>query len=487
MTYDWKRAVFYEIFPDRFARSERVEKVGVFEEWDSPPSVYGFKGGDLYGVVEHLDYLRDLGINAIYLTPVFTSTANHRYHTTDYFNVDPILGGMPAFDALIKSAHERDMRIIIDGVFNHASRSFLQFAHTAENGSASPYIDWFHFDQSALKDGGGIVPYGRMRGNSDIQKFGYRCWWGLPALPKFNTYNPEVIEFALKVARFWTERGIDGWRFDVPEEIENPDFWPLFCAQVREVNPSCYLTGEIWENGSSWVTENLFDSIMNYELAKKIIGFTVDESPAKSVVQNSNYRDIQPLDAESVADWIDSYFKLFDSESLLRQLNLLGSHDTPRTFTILRQNPRKHLFAHALIYLLPGLPCVYYGDEIGLTGGKDPHCRKTIPSEIFNNAFENSIYKGLSDLASLRKEHSVLRDGKYRRAIAKGDIFSFYRQDSETCFLCIFNKSRFGTAFKYPDEFQPSRLIYPAGGDLHDMLLAPHSFRIISGKTLQRF
>src|SRR5512147_1181519 len=142
-------AVFYQIFPDRFARSSRMPDLG-FETWDSPPTVHGLKGGDLYGIIEKLDYLSDLGITALYLNPVFASASNHRYHTYDYYNVDPFLGGNDALRALLDEAHKRDIRIVLDGVFNHASRGFWQFHHVLECGDGSPYRDWFLFDPERL-------------------------------------------------------------------------------------------------------------------------------------------------------------------------------------------------------------------------------------------------------------------------------------------------------------------------------------------------
>jgi len=169
-TPHWVRdAIFYQIFPDRFAKSERVAKPSNLEAWDAKPTNYGFKGGDLLGVAEHLDYLQDLGVNAIYFCPIFASTANHRYHTHDYYTVDPILGGNKAFKQLLDAAHQRNIRVIIDGVFNHASRGFYQFSHALENGAASPYLDWFHIHGFPLHAYEG--------------KAQYDCWWGIPALP----------------------------------------------------------------------------------------------------------------------------------------------------------------------------------------------------------------------------------------------------------------------------------------------------------------
>ena len=178
-TPDWvKHAVFYQIFPDRFARSSRLKHpAGVhFKPGGSPPEEQGFQGGDLLGIVDRLDYLRDLGITALYLTPIFAAAANHRYHTYDYYEVDPLLGGNEALRELLDQAHARDMHVVLDGVFNHASRGFWAFHHILENGANSPYLDWF------ITQGWPLRPY-----NSDAEHPpNYACWWGLPALPKFN-------------------------------------------------------------------------------------------------------------------------------------------------------------------------------------------------------------------------------------------------------------------------------------------------------------
>src|SRR5438093_2509104 len=159
-TPDWVRdAVFYQIFPDRFAISPRVAKPGPLEPWDAPPTQHGFKGGDLLGIVEHLDYLGDLGVNALYLTPVVASASNHRYHAYDYLRVDPLLGGDDALRELLDEAHERGMRVILDGVFNHSGRGFWPFHHLLEAGAASPYRDWLHIDPEFLEPGRALIAY----------------------------------------------------------------------------------------------------------------------------------------------------------------------------------------------------------------------------------------------------------------------------------------------------------------------------------------
>ena len=213
-TPDWvKHAIFYQIFPDRFARSPRTEqRRGLqFKPWGSPPEEQGYQGGDLRGIVDKLDYLQALGINALYLNPIFSSAANHRYHTFDYFTVDPLLGGNDALRELLDEAHARDMRVVLDGVFNHASRGFWPFHHILENGGNSPYIDWFTINGWPLR------PYIHDAGNPH----NYEGWWDMAALPKLNTNNPGVRDYLMEVARYWIDFGIDGWRLDVPAEIDD--------------------------------------------------------------------------------------------------------------------------------------------------------------------------------------------------------------------------------------------------------------------------
>src|SRR5262249_17350174 len=173
-------------------------------------------GGDLLGIVEKLDYLTDLGVNAIYLNPVFRAASNHRYDTADYYTVDPLLGGNDALRTLIDEAHARDVRIILDGVFNHVGRRFHQFISLLENGAVSPYVDWFSVREFPLN------AYDRGA------KPNYSAWWELPSLPKLRIEAPEVREFLMGVAEHWIAFGADGWRLDVPEEIADPEFWAEF-------------------------------------------------------------------------------------------------------------------------------------------------------------------------------------------------------------------------------------------------------------------
>lgn len=312
ITPEWvKDAIFYQIFPDRFAKSKRVPEKGLnLETWDSPPTIFGFKGGDLLGVAERLDYLRDLGITALYFNPVFASAANHRYHTYDYYNVDPLLGGNDALRELLEAAHARGIRVVLDGVFNHASRGFWQFHHTLENGAGSPYVDWFHFNPGRLygKKHFGAYPnrweqFLLRKRRDSCAVIGYKCWWDLPALPKFNTQTPAVREFIFEVAEHWIKFGIDGWRLDVPAEIDDDSFWQEFRRRVKAINPEAYIVGEIWEESQRWLQGDQFDAVMNYLVTIASLGFfTGKHLDQKETSRAGGYRDkVRPLNVTEFA------------------------------------------------------------------------------------------------------------------------------------------------------------------------------------------
>ncbi len=218
-------SVFYQIFPDRFANGDPGNDPPNVQPWGSPPTIWDFQGGDLQGIIQHFDYLLDLGVNALYLNPIFHATSNHRYNTTDYYKIDPKLGDMGDFHALLDLAHRHNMRLILDGVFNHCGRGFFAFADVLENHQHSPYRDWFHINRFPVD----AFSPGEARD--------YKAWWGIKSLPKFNTTNPDVRKYLLDVARYWIEQGADGWRLDVPNEIDDDPFWDEFrhTRQIRQL------------------------------------------------------------------------------------------------------------------------------------------------------------------------------------------------------------------------------------------------------------
>jgi glycosidase len=423
-TPEWvKHAVFYQIFPDRFAKSDAVPKPSNLEPWDSKPTNYGFKGGDLLGVVEKLDYLQDLGITAIYFTPIFQSTANHRYHTHDYYTIDPILGGNTAFKALLDAAHARNIKVVIDGVFNHASRGFYQFNHALENGAASPYLDWFHIHGFPLHAYEG--------------KPNYSAWWGIPALPKLNTDTPAVREFIFDVAEYWIKFGADGWRLDVPGEIDDDSFWQAFRRRVKAINPDAYIVGEIWHEAQRWLRGDQFDAVMNYQFTKACVGFFAGEKMDRFLVEGVGYAPVPTLDASGFAYALNSTLGHYDKAINDVQLNLLDSHDTARYLSIVKNDLSALKLATLVQMTYPGAPSIYYGDEIGMNGGKDPDCRKAFPwDEDEWNADVRNYFK---KLITLRHAHRALRDGGFRVLFAEGKSVAYLRELGDAKFIVAIN------------------------------------------------
>jgi cyclomaltodextrinase / maltogenic alpha-amylase / neopullulanase len=480
---DWVRdAVFYQIFPDRFAPSERVTKPGPLEPWDVPPTVDGFKGGDLLGIVEHLDYLTDLGINAIYLNPIFASASNHRYHTYDFYTVDPLLGGNDALRELLDAAHRRGMRVVLDGVFNHTGRGFWPFHHVLETGAASPYRHWFHFDQEALDAGRPILAYpgaheragvsfdepgaGEPSPGSDggrsLAELGFRAWWDLPALPKLNVGNPEVREYLLSVAEHWLSFGIDGWRLDVPEEIDDRGFWQEFRRRGRGVNPDAYIVGEIWHVAAEWLEGDRFDALMNYPLAEGILSFVAADHLDESIIRAHHEfsTTVRPLDGPGFARHLESLLEGFGRDRFGVQLNVLDSHDSPRFLTMAGGDRASLRLATLLQATLPGAPCIYYGDEIGLEGGLDPDCRRAFPWDA--TRWDTDTHAFVRAALRLRHGHPALRRADLRVVGAGGGALVFQRADSTERLIVAINAG--SVAARVPVE--------PAGVGAVEVLLS---------------
>jgi cyclomaltodextrinase len=436
-TPEWVRdAVFYQIFPDRFAYSNQVPKPSNLEPWAAPPTVYGFKGGDLRGVIEHLDYLQDLGVTAIYFTPVFQSAANHRYHTYDYYQIDPILGGNDAFRDLLDEAHRRGLRIILDGVFNHTGRGFFQFHHILENGPASPYVDWFSVKTYPLR------PYHAPKGQQ-----GYEAWWGLPALPKLNAGTPAVREFLWEVGTYWIEFGIDGWRLDVALELDD-DFWREFRHRVKGINPEAYIVGEIWNDARQWLQGDQFDAVMNYLFTRACLGFFVGDNLLRSEVERTGYHQIDTLDARQFADEIHHLLSLYDRQITEVQLNLLGSHDTPRFRTLARGDSSAYYLATLFQMTYPGAPCIYYGDEIGLEGQHDPGCRGAFPWD--ERLWDLDLRTYVQRCIALRQAHPALRRGELRWLFAGQGVVAYGRRSQSETVLVVLNNGRLPVTLSVP-------------------------------------
>ncbi len=380
-------AIFYQIFPDRFADGDPTTDPPNVQPWGAPPTINGFQGGDLRGIIQKIDYLLDLGINAIYLNPIFQSPSVHRYNTTSYYEIDPKLGTLADFHALIQVAHQNNIRVILDGVFNHTGRGFFAFTDLLENQEKSPYKDWY----TVLSYPVDAYTPGEARD--------YLAWWKIKSLPKLNTTNPAVRSYLLGVARYWIEQGIDGWRLDVPNEIDDDAFWAEFRSIVRSINPEAYLVGEIWEADPRWANDTHFDGLMDYPFRTAVLGLLGKTMPASAF-----------------ASRIEAVMGMYPRANTYAMLQLLGSHDVERFATLMEGDLRKIQLGFLIQFALPGAPSVYYGDEIGLEGGKDPDNRRAFPWDPA--AWRPGMLELTRLLISLRKRLPALRRGSYLRLLA---------------------------------------------------------------------
>lgn len=488
-TPDWvKHSVFYQIFPDRFAKNKSPQpsllKNPNWEGWELPPTLQGYKGGNLWGVIEQLDYIQDLGINAIYFTPVFQSASNHRYHTHDYYQVDPILGGNEALKELINAAHSRDIKIVLDGVFNHASRGFFFFNDILENGPYSPWLDWFKIEKWPLSGYDGSKPAN------------YVGWMDNRALPEFNHDNPDVQEYIMAIAEYWINFGIDGWRLDVPFEIETPGFWQEFRRRVKGCNPEAYIVGEVWTDARQWLDGSQFDGVMNYLFTGPTIAFTAQSRVRVELVEAPSYYPYPPLSAEEYSHKIQKLLNLYPWEIQLTQLNLLNSHDVARLMSIVGEDKASVKLSTLLLLTFPGAPSIYYGDEVGLAGEFDPDCRRGFPSP---KQWDLDLLEYHKLLIALRHKYTALRIGSYEPLLAEGMVYSFARvfttntEDQEELIVTV-NSGLESVKITIPVPqltTKPERVVYGNctarwldidGGNHIELILSPRSGCILANR-----
>lgn len=424
-----KNAIFYQIFPDRFAIGELNPKPNNLEPWESPPTISGFKGGNLVGVMDKLDYLEDLGINAIYFNPIFQSASNHRYHTHDYFRVDPLLGDNDLFKSLLTESHRRGIKIVLDGVFNHASRGFYQFNHLLECGSNSPYIDWFH-------------PH-RFPVDAYSGKPNYECWAGLPALPKFNTNNKEVRDYLFKVARYWLDMGIDGWRLDVPGDIADPEFWRDFRKLVKDINSEAYLVGEIPWQAEDWLQGDKFDGVMNYQFTQACLAyFGGHEIDPNLSVNLMGLPQTQPWDGKQFGARVTDLISIYPQDAVYAQLNLLSSHDMPRFLSLVSNQVQDLRLAILFQMTYPGAPCIYYGDEIGMKNGLHRNPEDSRYAFSWNQAtWNHELYDFVQLCIRLRKSNSAITSGIFKVIATDDNKFTYIRQTEKQTLVIVINNT----------------------------------------------
>jgi glycosidase len=403
-----KDSIFYQIFPDRFANGDPTNDPPNVQKWGSTPTIGGFQGGDLQGIIRHFDYLLDLGITALYLNPIFTATSNHRYNTSDFYQIDPKLGTLADFHSLIETAHRHEVRVVLDGVFNHVGRGFFAFVDVLENGDQSPYKDWFHISGFPLD----AYSTGELKN--------YLAWWNIKSLPKLNTSNKQVRKYIFDVARHWIDQGIDGWRLDVPNEIDDDGFWEEFQHVVKTANRDAYLLGEIWDINPRWIDGKHFDGLMNYPVRDALITLLQERENASQFKTR-----------------MDRLFKSYSAETMSAMYVPLDSHDTVRFKTVVDGDVEKLKLAFLFQMAFPGAPAIYYGDEIGLEGGKDPDSRRAFPWK--ESSWDTELRTWVKTLVTLRKRNDVLRRGDFHSMLAEDDQLIFSRNLGAERVLVVLN------------------------------------------------
>ena len=370
--------VFYQIFPERFANGDPSNDPKGTVAWGSKPEYFNYMGGDLAGVRQHADYLFKLGVGGVYFNPIFEGPSNHGYETTDYLKVSPRLGTNSDFARLVDTFHQKDVKVVLDGVFNHTSTSFKAFADIREKGNDSSYANWYWVKSYPV-----VV--------NDPPN--YTAWFNFPSMPKVNLSTPAARSYFLSIPKFWHDQAhIDGWRLDVANEVQM-DYWRDFRRAVTSLDPNGWIVGEIWGDGTPWLGGDQYDSVMGYQFRDAVLGYVAEGKTKPSA-------------------FLDRLMKVYDSYApqVSRNLmNLLSSHDTPRFLTLCHGDQKLALLGAALQLTWPGTPSIYYGEEIGMEGGPDPANRAGME---WNRATDsNPFLATYRKLIALRKESKALQVG----------------------------------------------------------------------------
>ncbi|MCG5105206.1 glycoside hydrolase family 13 protein [Oceanobacillus alkalisoli] len=423
---DWvKDTIWYQIFPERFGNGDpALNPEGTLPWGSAAPTATNFFGGDFQGVINHLDYLVDLGITGIYFTPIFKAHSNHKYDTIDYMEIDPQFGDKETFRRLVRACHQRGIRVMLDAVFNHSGYYFPPFQDVLENQEESVYTEWFHLREFPVET----------HPTPNYHTFGFAG-----SMPKLNTENPEVKAYLLKVARYWIEEfDIDGWRLDVANEVDH-QFWREFRSVVKGVKPDAYLLGEIWHDSMPWLGGDQFDAVMNYPFTNSAIDFFAK----------------QGLSPEDFANTITNVLHMYPENVNEVAFNLLDSHDTPRILTLAggEIDRVKLLYLFQLSFI--GTPCIYYGDEIGMEGGQDPGCRACM---IWDEAKQNKeLFTFVKNLIEMRKTIPAFGNDGTFQIIAydnEANTLVYQKQADNRRILFVINNSMEEQTVVLPDSFE---------------------------------
>ncbi len=372
---DWmKEAVFYQIFVDRFnIGDEEKDKSYITCKWGEIPTPKTFAGGDIRGIINKLDYIKNLGCNTIYLTPIFESISNHKYDISDYYKVDSQFGSNDDLKELVDTAHSKGIRIVLDAVFNHCSDRMMQFQDVLEKGKSSRYFQWFVIKGDSVSD----------------ERDNYETFAACNYMPKLNTSNDEVQEFLLEIGEYYIkEYDIDGWRLDVSDEISHY-FWRKFRERVKRAKKEAVIIGENWHDANSNLRGDQYDSIMNYAFTKLCLDYFATECK----------------NAEQSAWKLNELLMRNTAPVNTMMLNLLDSHDTHRFFKEVGKDRFKMKAALSLLFMFTGAPCIFYGTEILTEGGYDPDCRRCMDWDKANPDGEyKDIYELIGELSRIRRE-----------------------------------------------------------------------------------
>lgn len=397
---DWvENTVWYQIFPKSFYGANNSEE------------------GNLLGIIEKLDYIKEAGFNGIYLTPIFESPSQHKYDTTDYFKVDEELGDNETFGKLVQEAHKRGIKVMLDAVFNHCGFFHPYWQDVVKNGKNSKYFDCFYvLDPNKPIVAGQIIdgkPEAVPREELNYFTFAYT-----QSMPKWNTSNPLVREYLLKVAAYWVEKyDIDGWRLDVSNEVSH-DFWRELRKRLKAIKPSLYLLGENWDNSYPWLKGDQFDAVMNYEFSTPIWAYFRLNNPEKARYSDKDLK-------YELSKLLVSYPK-----HLTKNLfNLLDSHDTERFLTMVNERIELSKLAYIILLTYPGSPSIYYGSEIGMTGGEHSNREPMIWDEAKQN---KDLLSFIKKLIQLRKNHQSFRSENLQWiSLENVDDLLIYKKESE--------------------------------------------------------
>lgn len=403
-------AVIYQIFPERFANGDPTNDPPNVEPWEALPTVTSQKGGDLQGVIDNLPYLVDLGVDVIYLTPIFQAPSNHKYDTVDYYKIDPHFGDEETVRNLIERCHSYGIKVVFDAVFNHSGSGFFAFQDVLEHGEDSPFAHWFNIESFPVQTD-----------PPNYETFANQ----IATMPKLMTNQPDVKDYFIEVGTYWIrEFGIDGWRLDVANEIDH-EFWREFRRAIKAENPDALIVGEIWHEASEWVRGDQFDCVMNYSIQYACLDFF-----AKGVIR-----------AESFANRLVKVQVNHTHGVNLAMFNLLGSHDTERFLTTCQGNVHKLALAVAFQLTYEGAPMIYYGDEVGMVGLNDPDCRRGMIWDPEKQDLE--LLEWYRRLIALRREYLPLRLGRCRTVVADSatNVFGFVRYLGKEQVLVLLNNS----------------------------------------------